>query len=77
MQPLVSGVTGEAYIGQYSRYHEIVGYLHDKDKHFTEWKAIDDSWIEFPEECENLIRCNPDTGITDIEISQLESLLVL
>jgi hypothetical protein len=71
MQPLVIGVTGEAYIGQHSRYHEIVGYLHDKDKHIANWKALDDSWIEFPEDCENLIRCNPNTGITDQEVKQL------
>jgi hypothetical protein len=71
IRPLVIGVTGEAYIGQYSRYHEIVGYLHNKDKHFAEWKALDDSWIEFPEDCENLIRCNPNTGITDQEVKLL------
>ena len=71
MQPLVSGVTGEAYIGQYSRYHEIVGYLHDRNKHFAEWMAIDDAWVEFPKYCENLIRCNPNTGITDQEVKLL------
>ena len=71
MQPLVSGVTGEAYIGQYSRYHEIVGYLHDRNKHFAEWMALDDACVEFPEYCENLIRCNPNTGITDQEVDLL------
>ena len=38
---------------------------------FAEWKALDDSWIEFPEGCENLIRCNPNTGITDQEVKLL------
>jgi len=71
IQPHIIGVTGNAYIGQYSRYHEIVGYLYDRGKHFAEWKALDDSWIEFPYGCENLIRCNPNTGITDQEVSQL------
>ena len=71
MQPLVIGVTGEAYVGQYSRYHEIVGYLHNKDKHLAKWKALDDSWIEFPEGCENLIRCNPNTGITNKEANHV------
>jgi hypothetical protein len=70
-RPLVIGITGEAHIGQYSRYHEIVGYLHHKDPHFLEWKALDDSWIDFPEDCENLIRCNPNTGITDQEVKLL------
>ena len=71
IQPYIIGVTGEAYIGKYSRYHEIVGYLNDRDKHLATWKALDDSWIEFPEGCENLIRCNPNTGISDREVKLL------
>ena len=71
IQPHIIGVTGNAYIGQYARYNEIVGYLYDRDKHFVEWKALDDSWTEFPDGCENLIRCNPNTGITDREAKLL------
>ena len=71
IQPHIIGVTGKAFIGQYARYHEIVGYLYDRDKHFVEWKALDDSWTEFPGGCENLIRCNPNTGITDREAKLL------
>ena len=62
IQPLIIGVTGKAYTGHYARYHEIVGYLHDRDKQFAEWKAIEDSWLKFLEDCENLILCNPYTG---------------
>jgi hypothetical protein len=75
IQPHIIGVTGEAFIGQYSRYHEIKAYLYDRDKYFAKWKALDDSWIEFPEGCENLIRCNPNTGITDQEVKQLSDWL--
>jgi len=64
-------VTGEAFIGQYSRYHEIVGYPHDRDKHIAECKALDNSWREFPEGCENLIPCNPNKGITEQEAKLL------
>ena len=71
IQPYIIGVTGEAYIGKYSRYHEIVGYLYGRDKHLAEWRALDDSWIEFPEGCKNLIRCNPNTGISDREVELL------
>jgi len=42
-----------------------------RQRHFAEWMALDDSWIDFPEGCENLIRCNPNTGITDQEMKQL------
>ena len=68
---LIQGVTGEPYMGQYARYHEIVGYLYDHDKHFANWRALDDSWAEFPEGCDNLITCNPNTGITKVEIEKL------
>jgi hypothetical protein len=71
IRPYIIGVTSGAYIGKYPRYHEIIGYLHDRDKHLATWKALDDSWMEFPEECENLIRCNPNTGITDWEVKLL------
>ena len=68
---LIQGVTGEPYMGQYARYHEIVGYLYDRDKHFANWRALDDSWREFPDGCDNLINCNPNTGLTDLEIGRL------
>ena len=71
IRPLIKGVTGEAYLGQYARYHEIVGYLYDRDKHFANWRALDDSWAEFPDGCDNLIGCNPNTGMTDLEVGQL------
>ena len=68
---MIQGETGDAYLGQYARYHEIVGYLYDRDKHFANWKALDDSWTEFPDGCDNLISCNPNTGITGLEIERL------
>jgi hypothetical protein len=71
IRPWIVGVTGEAYMGQYSRYHEIVGYLYDREKHLANWKALDDAWVEFPQGCENLIRCNPNTGITVPEVKLL------
>jgi len=71
IRPFIQGVTGEAYMGQYARYHEIVGYLYDRDKHFAQWRALDDSYREFPDECDNLIACNPNTGLTKIELGRL------
>ena len=71
MHPLLRGVTGEPYIGKYSRYHEIVGYLNEREKRLADWRALDDSFLEFPEGCENLITCNPNTGITTQEVNQL------
>ena len=67
----IVGVTGEAYIGAYSRFHEINAYV---DLHgVSDWRALDDSYWEFPDKCPNLIRCNPNTGVT---VSELEKLSV-
>jgi hypothetical protein len=67
----IVGVTGEAYIGAYARFHEINAYvgLHG----VSDWRALDDSYWEFPDKCPNLIRCNPNTGVT---VSELEKLSV-
>jgi len=67
----IVGVTGEAYIGAYARFHEINAYV---DLHgVSDWRALDDSYWEFPDKCPNLIRCNPNTGVT---VSELEKLSV-
>ncbi len=69
----ILGVTGEAYIGSYARFHEIHCYV---ETHGVEdWRALDDAYWEFPKDCGNLIRCNPNTGITEIEIKHLRSWL--
>ena len=69
----IVGVTGEAYIGAYARFHEINAYV---DLHgVSDWRALDDSYWEFPDKCPNLIRCNPNTGVTVFEINQLQTWL--
>ena len=37
--------------------------------------ALDDSYWEFPTNCSELIRCNPNTGIGPKEVAQLSSWL--
>jgi len=65
----IVGVTGEAYIGAYARFHEINAYV---DLHgVSDWRALDDSYWEFPDKCPNLIRCNPNTGVTVNELEKL------
>ena len=67
----IVGVTGEAYIGAYARFHEINAYV---DLHgVSDWRALDDSYWEFPDKCPNLIRRNPNTGVT---VNKLEKLSV-
>jgi hypothetical protein len=69
----IVGVTGEAYIGAYARFHEINAYvLHHGVK---DWRALDDSYWEFPQGCSQLIRCNPNTGLSKLEVNQLQTWL--
>ena len=70
----VIGITGRAYIGQWPRYQEIKAYL-ARYHPLAEWRALDDAWLEFPAECPELIRCDPNLGIQEIQLRQLEALI--
>lgn len=65
----IVGCTGDAYLGSYARFHEIKAYA---DTHSVfDWRALDDSYWEFPDKCPNLIRCNPNSGVTATELEKL------
>jgi hypothetical protein len=66
----VIGVTGDPVIGKHSRHNEIINYL-SAYQHCADWRALDDSYWEFPSNCKQLIRCNPNTGIGPKEIKHL------
>ena len=68
-------MTGDPFVGKFARYNEIKNYLFDHDKSFADWKAIDDTSFEFPENCENLILCSPNHGLQAKQIKQLEQWL--
>lgn len=70
LQEMVVGVTGDAYIGQYSRYNEIKAYLKLFQKGL-EWRALDDSSWEFPSPCPQLILCDGAIGLDDSVIMSL------
>lgn len=73
----VVGITGKDSMTRLGRYHEIVAYC---DLHAISnpqaWCALDDSVIEFPVGCPQLIACNPATGITPLEIEKLKAWLL-
>jgi len=71
----VVGVTGDAYIGPYPRYNEIQEYLTSRNKSLFAWRALDDSKLEFPNGCTDLILCDPNTGITSKQIQELKKWL--
>ena len=68
-------VTGAAVIGKYPRYNEIINYL-GTQKDVTDWRALDDSYWEFPSPCPELIRCNPNTGINIHEVNAISNWLI-
>ena len=53
----------------HSRFKEIMQYMEDQQS--TDWIAVDDNWRSFPNGCDNLIRCNPKTGIDDAVLRHL------
>jgi hypothetical protein len=71
----VVGVTGEAYIGPYPRYNEIKEYLTSRNISLFAWRALDDSKLEFPNGCTDLILCDPNTGIASKQIQELKKWL--
>ena len=70
---LIIGATSAAIIGKHPRFQEILNYLDAYGP--VDWRALDDSHWEFPSPCPKLIRCNPNTGITDKQILELQQWL--
>jgi hypothetical protein len=70
----VIGMTGNAVIGKHARYQEILNHAKQLDSG-NAWRALDDSYWEFPTSCKELIRCNPNTGIGVKEVAQLNAWL--
>jgi len=74
LSSLIIGTTGKALSGRWPRYNEILDFLH-KLSIDTDWRALDDAFLEFPAECAELIKCDPKKGITDREIAILSNWL--
>jgi HAD domain in Swiss Army Knife RNA repair proteins len=70
---LIIGATSVAMTGKYPRFQEIQNYLSSYGP--ADWRALDDSYWEFPTGCTELIRCDPNTGLTIREITKLKNWL--
>ncbi len=75
IKKLVIGDTGDPYIGQFSRFNEISEFLKKNKVLNIDWVSLDDSYFEFPPNCYNLIRCNPNTGLAQNECQILQNWL--
>ena len=72
----VINTTGAAVIGKHARFHEITAHAYSNDV-VVLWRALDDSYWEFPTSCKELIRCNPNTGIGPKEVELLRTWLTM
>ena len=70
----VVGVTGPPHIGKWPRHQEILNYC--KANGERDWRALDDSFLEFPSPCKELILCNPNTGIDTKQLIVLKQWLM-
>ena len=66
---LIVGATSSAIIGKHPRFQEIQSFLAGYGP--ADWRALDDSYWEFPSPCSKLIRCNPNTGVGNKQILEL------
>ena len=71
LRPLFAGCTGDPFVGEHARYHEIRHWL-GANAPTAHWRALDDAAFEFPERCPQLIRCDGAVGVTPAEISRLQ-----
>lgn len=69
----IIGTTGSPVIGKHPRFCEISNYI--KINGPSNWRALDDSYWEFPSPCPQLIRCNPNTGVTEKQVKEIKQWL--
>lgn len=67
----VIGVTGNAHVGKFARWHEIHQYI--KNHRVTDWRALDDSSFEFPLGCKELIACDGSIGVDGPQLDLISS----
>lgn len=68
----VIDTTSAPVIGKHARYFEILAHANSQTETIS-WRALDDSYWEFPSDCKELIRCNPNTGLGPKEIDKLSA----
>jgi len=74
LRPFVVGTTGEAVTGRYARHREILEYV--QQHRISDWRALDDAYLEFPENLAELILCDPRLGVSEKEVAALRSWLL-
>ena len=74
LQVRIVGCTGECHIGKWPRYQEIQNYLMANGN--PSWRALDDSFLEFPKSCPELLLCDPNVGFDMAQATSLSKWLI-
>ncbi len=69
IRSLLSGFTGDPLGGRWARWNEISN--HASRHGVTEWRALDDAASQFPPDCPNLIYCEGNLGLQEIQVKLL------
>ena len=69
----LDGMTGDAFIGPHARWNEIKTCV--RDRKIENWRALDDSFFEFPKSCDELICCEGGKGLEATQVSEIQSWL--
>ena len=72
---LIQDITGKPHMGIWPRYNEIKNYMIDR-KILANWRALDDSFLEFPKYCEELILCHGKEGLSEKQLAELKTWLI-
>lgn len=73
MRKSIVGTTGPPFVGKWARYQEILDYCAAHG--VRDWRALDDSFLEFPNPCKELILCDPNTGLDKPQVLALKQWL--
>jgi len=69
----IIGTTGEPSLEAHARWHEILACVAHLDLH--DWRALDDSRIEFPSDAPGLVFCNESVGLEAAQAEQIRTWL--
>lgn len=73
LRAAIIGTTGEPGLEAHARWHEILACVAHLD--LQDWRALDDSRIEFPPDAPGLIFCNESVGLQAAQVEQVTTWL--
>jgi hypothetical protein len=83
MTPVLHRVLGERWtrdttardLERHVRFLEVEMWMRDMGHTDARWAALDDVAGFYPSDCDRLVRCDPDRGLSECDLVRLEALL--